>query len=316
MANLIVTAGRAGSSFLALQLNEHPQVACLNETHYLPLLLDRFEGYQATPGEILRIVDRTRFHDGRNVLTSNFPAMNIDQQAWWDWRTKLEQSCAALTVREFQTRLDAFLCAQTGARIVIDKTPCYGAHLRTFDRYLGDLTVINLTRDARPSIASMLKHPGFLAKVRKRVNTWTDILRHHHVTEADLSLDVRPGEVRAMARLWAWRTMAPVTQASRTQASFVNMRYEDLLDDPRRFFRSVCDVFGLERDDEWIERCTSRIVLPPEVSVRPAQARMGGFGTVGREALSNWLAVRAPDSLDGIERLRAVRAARSALRYT
>ena len=315
MFNLVVTAGRAGSSFLALQLNKHPQVACLNETHYLPLLLDAFGGHRATPGEILRIVDQTRFHDGRNVLTNNFPALNIHDDAWVKWRSQLEQSCAALTVSEFHERLNAFVCTQTGAEIVIDKTPCYGAHLRAFEKYLGNLSVINLTRDFKFSVRSMLKHPGFLIKVRKRVNTWTDVLRYHQVTAEDMCLTLRPGEVGAMARLWAWRTTEPLRQKHKARITFANMRYEDMLYDSEAFFQGVRAFYGIAEDENWISQCKESVNVPTSVETQDYQPKDTSPWSFLRGGIVDELFSGRSESLERIERLPAVVRARSEVGY-
>ncbi|SFT17137.1 hypothetical protein SAMN04488040_0035 [Sulfitobacter marinus] len=267
MLNLIVTAGRAGSSFLATQLNQHPSVACLNETHYLPLLLDAFGGEPTKTDDIMKIVAGTHFHDGRNILEANFPSLGISLEAWNGWKYELGKNFDLLTVAQFQAKLETFIRAKTGAKIVVDKTPCYGAHLEVFAKHLGGIRVVILSRDALPSIRSMLKHPGFLLKIRNGVNTWTDIMRHHDINAEDMSLVLRPGEEEEMAKLWAWRTTQPIWQAKQADLKYMNLLYEQMQSHPMEFFEEIESFFELEPSRDWVTQSAKQVISPSTSAV-------------------------------------------------
>ena len=273
---LIVTAGRAGSSFLATQLNNHPDVACLNETHYLPLVIDEVGEGRASAAEMLQVVDRVRFHDGRVVFESNFAALGIVQADWAAWRSALIEDGSDMTVAEFQAHVEEFVMARTGTSIVIDKTPCYGADLARFATHFAPLTVINLTRDVDRSVASMLKHPGFLAKVRLGTTTWTDVIRHHNVTDDDLVVSTRPGEPDLMRRLWAWRSVEPLRQAEQAGIEVVNVRYEDLLAEPPEVLARILEIFRIPRNDEWLSSAAAAVRQPPAAPSDPDQGAGAG----------------------------------------
>ncbi len=242
-----------------MRLNAHPQVACFNETHYLPLLLERFGADPAPTGTIFDMIDSLRFHTGERILQSNFAQIPITTEAWSDWRFALSAAHREMTVAAFQQAFEAFVCEQSGAKVVVDKTPCYGAYLPLLERHLGPTPTINLIRDAQPSVVSMLRHPGFLCKIRRGVRTWTEILGYHTITDSDVMHGVQIGEVRKMARLWIWRTMTPIHDAKTLDSPFLTLRFEDLLADPETFFRTLARFLDIDEDETWIADCAKAV---------------------------------------------------------
>lgn len=258
MLNLIVSNGRAGTTFLGAHLNLHPQVACINEGHYLPVLFAKIE-QKAAPIQYFELLKTVNHFDGTNMLESNLRFLEVPQSAWDQWKHNLIKTHETLTIYEFQSAFYQLIRQQTNAEMVIDKTPCYGVQLETLAKYFDGLRVINVCRDVLPSISSMLRHEGFRIKMRKGVSTWTEVLSTQTITEDESSPKIRPGEEVAMAELWAHRTLAPLNHSTQIGNALLNLRYEDLVDEPRTFFEAVENFFGLAHSEQWVERGISSI---------------------------------------------------------
>ena len=258
LLNLIVSNGRAGTTFLGAHLNLHPQVACINEGHYLPFLFDKIE-QKAAPIQYFELLKTVNHFDGTNMLESNLRFLDVPQSAWNQWKHNLIKTHETLTIYEFQSALNQLIRKQTNAEIVIDKTPCYGIQLETLAKSFDELRVINVCRDVVPSVSSMLRHEGFRIKMRKGVSTWTEVLSTQTITEDESSPIIQPGEEVAMAELWARRTLAPLNHSTQSGNALLNLRYEDLVDDPRTFFEAVENFFGLAHSEQWVEMGISSI---------------------------------------------------------
>lgn len=249
----VVSAGRAGSTFLARALNMHPDVFCLVESHHLPLLIDAFGTQSVSPQAHLAVLMTARFHGGEPVVEWNLRRLNAPRSAWFAWTRELIDAGGLLSVAEFQRAFEGFWLRWSGKTIFVDKTPCYGLDLPRLRDALGSVRAAHLVRDVLPSIKSMAAHPGFRVKVRAGEVSWTDILRRHDLAALDGASDVTGAEMTAMARLWAARTGEPIREAERIGQSLEILRYEDLVADPKAFFGRLADSLAIPREGLWLE---------------------------------------------------------------
>ena len=259
MHNFVVSAGRAGSTFLAKALNLHPDVFCLVESHHLPLHVRAFGTDRATPRAHLAVLMTARFHTGQPIVEWNLSRLKIPDQVWFDWTQDLMKAHDRMTVAEFQTEFEQFWLTQSGKSIFVDKTPCYGLALGEIKGALGDIRAVHLVRDALPSIKSMAGHPGFRLKVRAHAVSWTEVLCHRNFRALDDSTALTDAEMVDMARLWAARTGGPIREAQRIGLDLTVLRYEDMLADPAKFFAHLAAGLGIEDKGGWSQSATQSL---------------------------------------------------------
>ena len=266
MYNFIVTAGRAGSTFLAAELNLHEQAFCLMESHHLPLLIDAFGDEPATPAALLAVLGTAHFVSGPSIHDINLGKFNIPYQYWFDWTLDLKSRHQRMTVAAFQEAYESFWLEQTGKSTFIDKTPCYGMSLPEIGHALGELRLVHLTRDVLPSVKSMAGHSGFRTKLRSGYDSWTDVLRFENVGAIDADSPLTEAETKGMARLWAKRTGTPIRAAAASGMKLEILRYEDMMAQPEAFCHRLLEIFGLSHSEPWIAAFTKAL----QSSDRPA----------------------------------------------
>ncbi len=268
----IVSAGRAGTTFMARAFNDHPDVCCQIESHHLPLLIEAFGDKPASARAMLAVMDQARFTNLDPVINFTLKQLNIDQGDFFQWQQELMRSHSLMTIAEFQGELAGFLLAQTGKSIYVDKTPCYGWRLPQLRAALHDVRVVNMVRDCIPSVKSMALHPGFITKLRLETDNWTEILLHHPYWTIGTQEPVENiEEFEAMAGLWARRTN--IVHVHEDQPQVLDFRYEDLLINPFGFLGDLCKALDIPYDMDWAEHVSAQI-KPPKSSDEEALSHL------------------------------------------
>jgi hypothetical protein len=246
----IISAGRAGTTFMARALNMHPDVCCQLESHHLPLLIEAFGDRPASARAFLAVLDQARFSTGTTTISFSLDSFDIPDETFFDWRQSLIAGNDEMTIADFQEALAGFFLNATGKRIFVDKTPCYGWRLPQLHAALKDVLVVNMVRDCAPSVLSMARHPGFMAKLRLNETNWTDVLLNHRYWALDDPTPLEGYEDwAAMSQLWALRTDVANTHAGLPKVA--DLRYEDLMDAPEVFLRGLCTELDIPFDPNW-----------------------------------------------------------------
>ena len=257
----IVSAGRAGTTFMARALNMHPQVCCQIESHHLPLLMEAFGARAARPRALLAVMDQARFANHEPVINFSLKRFGIGQSAFFEWQQDLIARHEEMTIKAFQEALVSFLLKETGKSIFVDKTPCYGWRLPQLRATLKDIRVVNMVRDCIPSVKSMSKHPGFVAKLRLGETNWTDVLlKHRYWALEEFPPLSGQDDFAGMGKIWAARTAVPNSFAD--QPPVLDLRYEDLLEKPYQFLRALCNQLDIPFEFGWADEVNQLIKEP------------------------------------------------------
>ena len=223
--NLVFVVGcpRSGTTWLQRLLATHPSIKTGQESevfHYVAPLLDRWRRHQAT----------TRGGIG--------PACYLTEAEYIH------------TVKSFLLGLlRPMVAALEPGEIFVEKTPTHGRYLREILQLLPQARVINLHRDPRDTVASLLAasrswgHEWAPRDVRKAASKW---LQHVRSVE-----DARP--------LF-------------TEGQFLEVTYEQLHADTPRELRRCFDFLGVTSSDELIREAVT--------ANTPDAARKAAGGTV------------------------------------
>lgn len=246
----IVGSARSGTTMLRLMLNAHPEVAVPPESRFITeLYVDGgVTKDQSTSGPGTRTIDPDRFLGAlarhRRFQTWDLPISAVAAEiAELDARPTYADAIAA-TFR-------AYARAQGKPRWG-DKTPRYVEHIPLLSDLWADARFIHLIRDGRNVALSY----------------------------ADVSFG--PKTVGRAARVWSTRVRAGCSVGRALDGDrYLEVRYEDLVDDAAGQVKSICTFLDLEFDPgmlEYTERARGSVlpraaVYNPNVMQPPTQTR-------------------------------------------
>ena len=237
---IVVGSPRSGTTLLRFMLDSHPELAIPPETGFLRLGL-----------KIRGAGDKLRDRFFRAVV--NYPK---DAPSWPDFEIPEEEFRAALARIDPFTVADGFrafyrmYAARFGKPRWGDKTPHYCFELETIRRVLPEARFVHIIRDGRDaalSLRGMWFSPGW--KIETQAAHWLKC-------------------VRAARR------------AGLGRPDYVEVRYEDLVLDPRETLRRVCAHVALPFDDQMLSYHTR---TPARLLEHKARSRPDGTQLLTQE---------------------------------
>lgn len=206
---IVVGAPRSGTTLLRLMLDSHPELAVPPETGFLGLA-PKLRG----SGDRLR----ERFFTAVTGFGHPSPA-------WPDFGIPAEEFRSALRALSPFTATEGFrafyrmYAARFGKPRWGDKTPMYCTQMDAIRRVLPEARFVHLIRDGR-DVALSLRRMWF-----------------------------SPGpEIEAQAAYWR-RCVRAARRAGKGRADYLEVRYEDLVVDPRSSLERICGFVGLAYDE-------------------------------------------------------------------
>src|SRR5262245_61244075 len=222
-AAFVVGVGRSGTTLLRMMLDAHPELAIPPETHFvLPFI-------QAS--------GKLRF----NPRTATRSIVRDERRRWNDFGLAEPDLLARFeTVEPFNTSdaLRAFYqlyADKHGKRRWGDKTPDYVRKMKKIQNTLPEARFIHVIRDGRDA---GLSHNARIAKRGKE-----------------------PVPARELARRWRKRVMKSRDDAAAVDG-YLEVRYEDLVEDTESVLRRVCELIELGYDPAMLtyhERAEERL---------------------------------------------------------
>lgn len=295
----VVGRGRSGSTLLRAMLDSHPEMAVPPESHFIPF----FDGH------------RTRYEDGGGFAPERFLEDLLRYSRFQRWGLPEEEVREAFaaspprTVADAVRRAFAVYARHQGKARYGDKTPEYVMHLPTLARLFPEARFVHLVRDGRDVTLSYLDVRFGPSTVAESALLWKRFVREGRVAGRALGAD-----------------------------RYLELRYEDLVDDPERELHRICAFVDLRYDDamlryfERAEEVVSGVVsrrghrnifLPPTSGLRDWRRDMrprdvAVFEAVAADLLEELGYELGTGRIPGARRLRAGRlrvpAERAALR--
>lgn len=246
----IVGVGRSGTTLVRAILDTHPDIAIPGESLFIPVMVKKRTTYEVASGfRVDRFLEYLARHP--RVRRWGLPQDRVGRSLRLD---------PPMTLAEAIRRVCALFAEARGKARYGDKTPAYVHHISSLARLFPEATFVHLVRDGRDVALSRLDHPTMSASLSDLAVLW--------------KRGVEKGR-RAGRRLGPER--------------YLEMRYEDLVKDPEKTARSLCDFIGLpfapamlwyhERADEIIrptqhQRSHARVHLPPPTGLRDWRTQM------------------------------------------
>jgi hypothetical protein len=211
----VLGVSRSGTTMLRVILDRSPGIAIPEESRFIPTLSRRHR----------EPVDRDRFLDDlrrlRTLVTWDLRPSEVEPFLH-DPMTLADAIGAVFTA--YATKHDK---PRWG-----DKTPMYMRHLPLLERLFGDARYVHLVRDGRDAALSLLQMPeGTFTR------TWA-----HPKDPAGFACQWRTEVAGARA---VGRSVGP--------SRFLEVRYEELVAEPERVVRSICDFAELPFERQMLE---------------------------------------------------------------
>jgi hypothetical protein len=253
----VVGTSRSGSTLLRHMLAAHPDVAILNESHWLPRMWESFGTRITRVEDLVSIVKLTDWDTGRRVVDVN---LELSGRTWESLMDGLRARLGEETrVAEFHDALvdEVFAAAPDSVRRG-DKTPDYGFYMATLQRLWPEARFVHIVRNGIETARSMSLHSGCQLMISAGYDNWVPLsydrayLRYERI-ELPLSSYVASWR-RRMARIRK-------ESAALTDGSYLEVRYETLVTDPAQVVEAVAAHLDLALSEGWLDRCL-RLVRP------------------------------------------------------
>ena len=251
---LVLGVRRSGTTLLRVMLDRHPDLAVPDESYFIPQLADRQRPH----------IDVDAFLDDLRRL----PTIR-------EWEVPLDHVRARLSsgmpLGEAIGAVYETYAAIRGKHRWGDKTPMYMQRLSLLERLFPDARYVHLIRDGRDTAVSFLSMPAGIV-----TRTWA-----HPETAAEFACQWR-AEVEAARAL-----------GGRVGGRYLETRYEELVADPERELRRICELAALEFDPAMLEYAGK-----VDVSAKPHQQSLTKAPTPG---LRDWRNEHSPADVVAFE---------------
>lgn len=267
---------RSGTSWLRRTVSAHPQVVCGHEGSFFGKGWDREEipVYTEPVSSFTRALAVSEELDIWHGLPWN---------RWTDEAEEDYRNLARLSVDYFLSKE----VARTGKRIVGDKSPQHTECLDEIYDIYPDAKIIHIVRDGRDVAVSAMNHWWRLAKDREDgvFELSTEELEKRDAYLEDREAFVAEGRsifteerLGQLARRWAYRVgKARKDGESLYGEAYVEIRYEDLLQNPEENLFLILEALGARRGEPMIERCVKAGSFERLSSRRQGEEDAGSF---------------------------------------
>jgi hypothetical protein len=245
---------RSGTSWLRRTLSAHPEIACGHEGSFFGRDYDREEipVYTGSVSSFTRAL----------VVSEELKVWH--GLPWNQWTSDYDEDLRNLT----RLSIDYFLTKEvrrTGKRIVGDKSPQHTACLDEIYEIYPDARVIHIVRDGRDVAISAMHHWWRLAQDREggvfELTTEELEIRDAYLEDRESFLAsgrsiFTQERLEQLARRWSYR-IGKAHQDGTTLygEKYLEIRYEDLLQDTPDTLRRVFELLHARRGDGIVERC-------------------------------------------------------------
>ena len=236
----IVGCPRSGTTLLKRIVDAHPAVAITPETHWIPWRARAGRGIAAN-GLVTAELCNVLFDYFR------FPRLGITR----DELTAIVAS--GVSYPEFVSAIFDLYGAKRGKRVVGDKTPPYVREIQLLHSWWPTARFVHIIRDGRDVALSAVNWKSQAERFARRFSTWRD-------------------EPIVTAALW-WRRMVTLGRedgAALGPDLYLELRYEDLVDEPERESRRLCEFLDVPYDDAMLDFHAGRTKSDPGLTSKQA----------------------------------------------
>jgi hypothetical protein len=261
----IVGCPRSGTTLLRRILDAHPEIAMTRETHWITQLLEE-DGFSPDAPVTQLLLSRLRTYP-------KFTRMGIDQSKL----DALLSRADPVSYSELVTLIFDLFGERHGKRWVGDKVPAYVRSIPLLHRLWLSAKFVHLVRDGRDVCSSLLSWGRDERWAGRFPATWAE------------------DPLATMALMWEQLVrLGREAGAGLPAELYLELRYEDLVGDPARECRKLCDFLGVTFDERILNFHDGRTRDDPGLSAKKAWRPV----TPG---LRSWRSEMAPEDVERFE---------------
>ncbi len=237
---------RSGTTLLQRMLDNHPELAVANDSHFIPRALEK--------------TDKSLVVDARNgvaiPLTPELAKSVFEYHRFWRLgidRTEFEQvRDDSETYQQLVAELYDLFARKSGKRLAGEKTPDYVRRLDLLHGLFPEAKLIHLVRDGR-DVALSLLHWAKPDKGPGRIELWKN----------------QP--IAVCALWWRWMVTAAREQVAQIDpANYLAVHYERLVSSPSNTMENTCQFLDLDYSPRMVEFHRGKVRENRELSVKSA----------------------------------------------
>ncbi|OFW72360.1 MAG: hypothetical protein A2Y55_09575 [Actinobacteria bacterium RBG_16_68_12] len=258
---IVLGVSRSGTTLLRVMLDRSPGIAIPDETFFIPQLAHRHRGR----------VDSDSFLDDLR----RFPRLAAWGLSADDFASRLRPD---MEIGEAISAVFDAYASSRGKPRWGDKTPMYMRHLGLLDRLFPEAQYVHLIRDGRDAALAFLDMPE-----RVVTKTWA-----------------HPRDAAGFACEWRVEVADARDLGRRVGSSrYFEVRYEDLVADPERVVRTICELARLPFEPAMLEYAGAvdvsakphhqRLLQAPTKGVRDWRTQMSPMDARALEAIAGAL---------------------------
>lgn len=247
----IVGTGRCGTQLLRNILNKNPEVKVVPETHFFPVLYEKFGTGPLSCEDFMKIVLNMYGSRGKQwiyaILKDTGKSLNLFEEEFRSY-------CSDSRERALRTYMELFYSFFYGENVLIgDKTPHYGAYAAEIKQIWPDAKFIHLVRDGVDVAYSMSGHPAFVKYINGKVSPKE--LDTIMFEGKNRYLPSDPVSMEQALTFWEELYFATKNALEKVdQRDVLTLRYEDLLYKPDDNIKQLAHFLGLDRNGSWIKK--------------------------------------------------------------
>jgi hypothetical protein len=273
-------------------LNAHPWVYVPRETHWIPTMHTAF-GHTLQPLDAFtNVIDRIHHASGLRTIDNILEDFDFSRHDLYKRiRKSFGERSDSLDLVSVNTAIYRHLAEQKGKHYCGDKTPDYGFYMVMLQHLWPGSRFVHLVRDGRDAAVSMSRHGGFQQMVSLGVHNWCPVAFNEYYRTGSCRRRVRSAARRiwtvftrqsrtahltAYIELWDSRIRRIADEATRLQdGTYIEVKYEDLVEDAKGALSRICTFAGLPCEDEWMTAATTMINSSPQA--KTAMRRSDGM---------------------------------------
>ncbi|HLF25783.1 MAG TPA: sulfotransferase [Anaerolineae bacterium] len=277
----IVGCNRTGTSLLRRILNRSPHICIARETHFLR----RFSGV-GLERRLKRFGDLSDDGNTERLVDFMFSGRSAGGSAYWQWlRQHVDRRDFARRLLDtdrgeraiFRLLMQVYAEQHKGGdpnRLILgEKTPSHYCYVPTLLEWFPNAKIIHTFRDPRAILMSTVK------KVHKK-NRGSLRTKASFLPGGLLDPLVGPVELLHITQAWFDAARRHTRYARLYPRNYFLLRFEDLIGEPDKVLRAVCDFIDVPFDASLLD----------EVTVLNSSYQDGPQGSAGfdRQALERW----------------------------
>ncbi|MBD3279255.1 MAG: hypothetical protein GF390_00920 [Candidatus Pacebacteria bacterium] len=282
----IIGTGRCGTQLLRNMLQKNPQVKVLPETHFIPILYEKFKLKPISFDQYYQVINNIYGGAGEHWLEVLLNKADQNQQTFYQ---QFKTHASQLKVKNIKNLTEAFFkFLYPNAKYFGDKTPDYGCNIKVIKKIWPQAKFILLLRDPLDTALSMKSHPGFIRLINGKVTPRNiSLLKQNRQLQKFSSKKV---SFKAAAIFWEQLITSIVAEIKTlNNQDLLIIKYEDLLIFPDKVLTQINKFLKLTKT-QWIHQAAKLPRPFPEKNQinKTNKKYVNYFSPKTQQLLKNW----------------------------